>query len=249
MLRIATDESDSEFDQTFGASEADWPKLIQSARDLNLNLIGVTFHIGQKYRHLDQFPLAIAQVKLPFLKWAFFKPFFQAAEVFKLAQCAGFEPSVLDLGGGFPAGDDDQPVFEDIADSINTALANHFSENCYTNLRIIAEPTSYLTGSAFSLVTKVTSIATSKQTGKSQIYINDGIYGNFGIDQTSVPKVFAKTGNVAKYSIWGSSMDGFDLLCDTIQLPSTEVGDHIIWPGLGYKVRATGPRPKLQLIN
>ena len=59
MLRISTTSAESEFDESFGAKESDWSKLIQSAADLKINLVGVSFHIGQ---NCDQFPIAIAQV-------------------------------------------------------------------------------------------------------------------------------------------------------------------------------------------
>lgn len=226
MLRINTWESDCEFEESFGAVQSDWSDLIDSCRDLELDLIGVSFHIGKTSQNLDQFPLAIAQ----------------ASEVFKLAQCAGFDLSVLDIGSGFPAGSDSLPLFEDVADSINSALSIHFP----SNVRIVAEPSRYLTGSAFTLVTRVTSVLTGND-GKRQIYINDGVYGNFGNAEHPIPRVVNQTGSTpeVKYSIWGSSMDGFDLLSETIQLPVISAGDYLAWAGIGHKNRPTGPGAKL----
>ena len=56
ILRMSTDDKDSicQFSQKFGAARSDWCELIITCRELNLNLIGVSFHVGSGCRDVKQ---------------------------------------------------------------------------------------------------------------------------------------------------------------------------------------------------
>ena len=53
----------------------------------------------------------------------------------------GFEMKILDLGAGFPHfGTLSGPIFEDIVTVLQSALAFHFQQRDFENIRFIADP-------------------------------------------------------------------------------------------------------------
>ena len=61
-----------------------------------------------------------------------------AAEVFHYAESLGYQPDILDIGGGFPGTPDQFHTFREVSISINKILEQYFGT--YSNLCIIAEP-------------------------------------------------------------------------------------------------------------
>ena len=90
--------------------------------------------------------------------------------------------NLLDIGGGFPgypSSESDEPSFEELASTINCAIKNSKFLDI-PNIRIIAEPGRFMVASAYTLVTKVTTVRdTSAKGGDVRYYINDGVYGSF----------------------------------------------------------------------
>lgn len=70
----------------FGAHPKDVPKLLKTAKDLGLNVVGVSFHVGSGCYDPTAFPAAVAS----------------ARAVFDMGETAGFHFDLLDIGGGFP---------------------------------------------------------------------------------------------------------------------------------------------------
>ncbi|MGR3570492.1 type III PLP-dependent enzyme [Brevirhabdus sp.] len=82
------------------ASEADWPlsrkfgcardkalDLLALARDLGLRPVGFSFHVGSQTRKAEMWTTTLDQI----------------AAIWAQAQAAGFDLSLLNIGGGFPA--------------------------------------------------------------------------------------------------------------------------------------------------
>ena len=68
---------------------------------------------------------------------------------------AGFQPHVLDIGGGFPGSDapgGDDATFAEIATVVNAMLEAHFPDK---TIRVIAEPGRFFAHSAFSLACNI----------------------------------------------------------------------------------------------
>ena len=168
ILRIATDDSDSicQFSQKFGAARSDWLNLVATCRELNLELVGVSFHVGSGCRDVSQYSNSIQD----------------ARDIFNLGAQQGFNMNLLDIGGGFPgypSSESDEPSFEELASTINCAIKNSKFLDI-PNIRIIAEPGRFMVASAYTLVTKVTTVRdTSAKGGDVRYYINDGVYGSF----------------------------------------------------------------------
>jgi len=134
VLRILTDDSKSlcRLGLKFGAPLVTVPGLLSKARDLGLDVIGISFHVGSGCYDPSAFSDAVG--------WA------RAA--FDMGLAAGYKFSFLDVGGGF-----EDATFEATAGILRDAIEFHFPD--HAGLRIIAEPGRYFVSRAFSLATNI----------------------------------------------------------------------------------------------
>jgi len=139
VLRIYTEDSHSviPLGAKFGASIEDCPNLLALARQLGLNVVGVSFHVGSGCYSTDAF---VAAVKT-------------ARRIFDVAEATGHAFTLLDIGGGFPGSNlgTDGISFPAIAEVLNPLLDELFPPN----VRIIAEPGRYYVCAAFTLAVSV----------------------------------------------------------------------------------------------
>jgi ornithine decarboxylase len=134
VLRILTDDSKSlcRLGLKFGAPLVTVPGLLGKAKELGLDVIGVSFHVGSGCYDSTAFEDAV--------RWA------RAA--FDMGLAAGYNFSLLDVGGGF-----EDATFEATAGVLRDALELHFPDR--RGLRIIAEPGRYFVSRAFSLAANI----------------------------------------------------------------------------------------------
>merc|ERR1719262_574939 len=124
----------------FGASRKQWPALISLAKELGLSIAGVSFHVGSGCKEPNAFKLALRDAK----------------DVFAHAAEHGFDPVVLDMGGGFPGLDNDGDVsFAFIAEAISAELGHFFPTSEFPRLKVIAEPGRFFACTTCTLITKV----------------------------------------------------------------------------------------------
>ena len=143
VLRIKVDDSKSIFklNRKFGASVPDALNLLEIAKKLNLNVVGISFHVGSNCESVDPYVNAIKDAKL----------------VFAYGQSLNFDMQILDIGGGFPGAVDAKVTFEEIAEAISQTIDQLFPPSLVDGLRIIAEPGTYYVESSSTLVTQVIS--------------------------------------------------------------------------------------------
>jgi ornithine decarboxylase len=227
-LRIITDDSTSQcrLSQKFGATLDSATELLELAKSLGLNVVGVSFHVGSGASDPSVFTKAVQD----------------ARQVFDLAETFGFNMHTLDVGGGFS-----HDTFEVMAGVLSQALDNYFP----SNIRIIAEPGRYYVEHAFYLACHVIARRTINDTalGKTSymLYLNDGVYGNFSSiifdHQEPVAKVLkaealpSANGENYEYTLWGPTCDGIDTI--SIREQSTyfpellDVGDWLYFAAMG----------------
>ncbi|PLN82052.1 putative ornithine decarboxylase [Aspergillus taichungensis] len=238
VLRIFASDSDAliEFGDKFGASTESTPLLLARARELDLNVTGVSFHVGTGAINPSAFIRAIQT----------------ARAVFHQAENHGFQMTVLDIGGGFQDSN-----FEDIATSVQKTLREVFPPH----VRVIAEPGRYYARSAYTLACKV--ISRRRQIGDPRrtdtqpdmLYQNDGVYGSFMNvimeKETVRPSLVAsllpshclpggatcrRQPGERRYSIWGPTCDGLDCVVrDTVLESEVKVGDWLKYKNMGGK--------------
>lgn len=114
LLRLTTDDEKSvcSFSNKFGCPASDGAQLLKVAKDLNLNVIGVCFHVGSGCGDAG----------------AYEKAFNDAFKIFKAAEELDMpEMTLVDIGGGFPGDNvgtyrEDAPTFPLIAKTIRNAI-------------------------------------------------------------------------------------------------------------------------------
>lgn len=138
VLRILTDDSKSlcQLGLKFGAPMHTVRSLLQTAKELELDVIGISFHVGSGC--LDENAFADAVLR--------------ARKAFDIGEELGFHFTLLDVGGGFPGADvRDGITFEKVAAVLGPAVDAMFPPE----VRVIAEPGRYYVASAFTICTSV----------------------------------------------------------------------------------------------
>lgn len=260
VLRILTDDSKSicRFGVKFGASISLVPSLLNTARELGLNVIGVSFHVGSGCFDASSFTEAVQL----------------ARQAFDIGASLGFDFSLLDIGGGFPGNAAGGLQFASIAKVLGPAIDALFP----LNVRVIAEPGRYFVSSAYTLAVNIIARRVISRDLKEQetsknnhpgymYYINDGMYGSFNcltFDHASVTPIPLFRSNVFSAppsmneldtppasptdsdtfncSIWGPTCDSIDLIGRDFQLPEMRIGDWLVFERMGAYTMAAGSR-------
>jgi ornithine decarboxylase len=172
VLRIRADDPDARvpLGLKYGAEMGDVPELLATARQLGLDVVGVSFHVGSACKNLCVFGDAIANAR---------RIFDQAAEL-------GYDMELLDIGGGFTGHFDSHGnvMFGEIATTINAALAAHFPPSELPGVRVIAEPGRYFAETSATLMTPVYGQRNRSNPATGELskdyWITDGLYGRCG---------------------------------------------------------------------
>ncbi|KAI8148182.1 pyridoxal-dependent decarboxylase [Fennellomyces sp. T-0311] len=229
VLRILTDDSKSlcQLGLKFGAPLEIVPSLLQTAKELDLNVIGVSFHVGSGCQDEHAFADAVMR----------------ARKAFDIGLTMGFNFTLLDVGGGFPGADvQDGITFEKVAKVLGPAVDAFFP----SDIRVIAEPGRYYVASAFTICTHVVGRRTVRAESETQYmyYVNDGMYGSFNCilfdHQVVHPQVLVRNNGpvhkdekVYTSSVWGPTCDSIDCLAKETRLPLLEDGDWLFWENMG----------------
>jgi ornithine decarboxylase len=222
VLRILVDDSKSKmpFGSKFGCPRENLPGVFNLAKTLNLNIIGVSFHVGSCCGDSTSYSEAI---KL-------------AREVFDTAKTFGFDMYSLDIGGGFPGQDshESDEKFRDISQVVNNSLELYFED--IPNLEIIAEPGRFFATSCGTLVTNILcrKIVNTNESKVIHYYINSSLYGLFNniIFDKAVPQLellnsVDKSKPLYRSVIFGQTCDSMDKIADGIELPELVCGNWI----------------------
>lgn len=254
VLRIKVDDSHAvcRFSAKFGAEVADAGRLLGLAKQLGVDVVGVSFHVGSGCEDAISYNKAIADARY----------------VFDLAQDMGFEMTILDLGGGWPGTSNPKVSFEEIAKVCSAALETYFPEEdalgYKNNVTVIAEPGRFYVASAFTLATMI--IAKRPVTGEHgekgmMYYLNDGVYGSFNctiFDHWVVePVPFLDEEHDAQHGVvrephlttlWGPTCDSMDLIKKDVMLPEMDIGEWLIFKEMGaYTIAAASTFNGFQL--
>jgi ornithine decarboxylase len=231
VLRIITDDSNSicRFSTKFGCPLDQTETLLKLAKELNLNVVGVSFHVGSGCMSTQSFISAIRS----------------ANKVFQQGADLGYAFDILDLGGGWPGTDDDGITFVEIADAIRPVL-----DELFPNTTLIAEPGRYFVAECHTLVVNVFAKRTVEENGEKRFlyYVNDGVYQSFNclfFDHAHPhPLVFDLAGRTDLYksTVFGPTCDSMDCIVKDFELPELHVGEWLYFKSMGaYTVAAASP--------
>ncbi len=215
LLRYQSNDPSAEYSLggRFGADEEEITNILDSIYEHKLNFAGTHFHIGTGAHNAAAFKNGIRIAK----------------ETFDKAKKLGYNPNIVDIGGGFSQ----EVLIDDFAKVILSTLKEYQLDE----MKIIAEPGRFIATNAFSYVANV--LYKHKKLNTNLIYysLDDGIHGNlafcalFNKTIECIPLNPRKTEKVHSI-IGGQTCDSHDIVCD-FNLEEMEIGDWVIFYCLG----------------
>lgn len=221
ILRLAVDDSKSacKFNKKFGCPPANVNELLKTASNLNLNVIGFSFHVGSGCTSADVYYSAISACK----------------DATILADKYGFNTRIIDIGGGFVG--NDTPLFTRIAAEINKAIDTFFSDR--PGVRFISEPGRYFVQTSHTLFLSIIGKKGGAANTQPIYYVNDGIYGSLNciVFDHQRPELRANardsTTQPKKSIIFGPTCDSIDIITEDAMLPDLNIGDRLYIENFG----------------
>ncbi|XP_071325351.1 antizyme inhibitor 1-like [Trachinotus anak] len=235
LLQVSTEASspDDEISMAFGCSLKDCRHLLERAKELGVQVVGVRSHISGSCEGDQVYVHAISDARC----------------VFNMGEEIGFNMKILDIGSGF-SGSETQ--LELINSAVMSMVDLYFPPS--TGVSIIAEPGSFFVSPAFTLAVNVISkevVARDRQDQahddpspndepEFQYYMSEGVYGSFAskLSETLIaaPSVHKNTGldaPVYSSSLWGPSGDDLDQVVEHCLLPELNIGDWLMFSHAG----------------
>jgi len=215
----------------YGALPEEVTPLLQAAQTAQLNVVGVSFHIGSGATRSRAYEGAIASAK----------------SVFEAAVRLGMpRMKILNIGGGFTAGSQ----FDEAATTIKSALQAYFPNE--PGLTVISEPGRFFAESAFTLATNI--IGKRVRGDLREYWINDGIYGSMNCilyDHATITctplacnsnhaNLTCKGLRAYSSTVFGPTCDALDTVLTGHQLPELQINDWLVFPNMGAYTAAAG---------
>ena len=232
LVRIQVDDSKSicKFNCKFGVELENVKEILETGKTLNLNIVGVSFHVGSGCEDAQVYWTALSECK----------------KVFDIAKSLNITMNLIDIGGGFPGTLDSKVSFESMAEVINNGINEIFSaDEC---IKFIAEPGRYFVASSHTLVCSIINKKEkiNKETGEKLItyYLSDGVYKSFSntiFDYAKPIFIPFNERNEKTYRsiLYGESCDSLDIITHECQLPSLAIGESIVVPNMGAYTTAS----------
>ncbi|ADG69615.1 Ornithine decarboxylase [Planctopirus limnophila DSM 3776] len=228
LLRVAMSSASSMINLSakFGCAPSEAVDLLRQARELGMNVRGISFHVGSQTLEPGDYDRALAKVR----------------QIFDDAACEGIDLEILDIGGGMPAPYREAIIsLETYCDIVRQSLEIHFGD---LPVRVIAEPGRVISADTQTLITSVIGKSV-RPNGATQYIIDDGLYGSFSgkvydhtdfnlmaenhLDRPCFPCVVA-----------GPTCDSTDVVSRDQELPNLEIGELILVPSMGSYTNASG---------
>ncbi|MEE2656159.1 MAG: type III PLP-dependent enzyme [Chloroflexota bacterium] len=220
IVRLTVENLESSWPLTdkFGIEPKEAAKLLLQSRDLGLNPVGITFHVGSQCEGTLSWNSALER----------------AANVWHSVSLDGVDLEMLNIGGGFPAYYGvDVPSIETIYGIVFKRVAELFPHN----IVLEAEPGRSLVADAGALVGSV--LGKAGRDGENWLYLDIGVFNGLMEAVGNIPYKFTPleyhADDYMKWTVAGPSCDSFDVIAKDISLPELAVGDKLfITPGGAY---------------
>jgi ornithine decarboxylase len=202
----------------YGVANNEYQDLIRKAKELQLDLVGSSFHVGSYSKDPVVFDNAIKYSR----------------EVMDFAKKIGYSPNLLDIGGGFT-----NENFADCADVIRKSIIKYGFDK--PHIKLISEPGRFYASNVFTFFSPV--IGYKYKNNKHEYFIRDGIYGSFnGILYDEQKPVFEYLRNplfnkdtddtLLDSIIQGATCDSLDCM-GSVKLPYLKINDFIVCRNFG----------------
>ncbi|XP_031709719.1 antizyme inhibitor 1b isoform X2 [Anarrhichthys ocellatus] len=206
LLQLTTEAHAAETSMAFGFSLKSCRHLLEAAKELGVQVVGVTFHIPSSCQDLQQ---------------AYTHALSDARVVFDMGLDLGFNMNILDIGGGFTGS---EVQLKQVESAVRPLLDAYFPP--LSGVQVLAQPGSFYVATAFSLAVNVIgkkvmnrhwdslTKGVNNEDAEFLYYMNEGVYGPFS-------------------SLWGPSLDQLDQVVERCLLPELSVGDWLCFPNMG----------------
>ncbi|MBL4245311.1 type III PLP-dependent enzyme [Vibrio fluvialis] len=221
-LSFRNSEAFADLSKKFGCSAEQALTIIEMAKEWNIRIKGLSFHVGSQTTNPQKYVEAIHTCK----------------EVMEQVVERGLPAlSTLDIGGGFPVNYAKQVMpIDQFCVPINEALAE-----LPETVQVIAEPGRFIVAQSMMSVASV--MGQAERDGQTWYYLDDGVYGSFSgliFDDAQYPLVTLKQeGEYAPSVLAGPTCDSIDVITENILLPKLDNGDLIIGRMMGAYTSAT----------
>jgi ornithine decarboxylase len=245
-VRLAVDNTGSVLPLAgkFGVDATTALELADYARDLGLQVIGLSFHVGSQCLQPMNWVNAIRA----------------CGDVFRAAAQRGHDFYFLDIGGGFPVGnyhDATIPTLEEIGALVMPAIDAYIPS--HHNLMLVLEPGRGLVGEAGRLIAKVEGKAARGD--EMWLYLDVGVFNGLMETFEGFPPVVrlraddAEDRPMRRYTLAGPSCDSCDVVARDLELPEIHIGDTLVFYDTGaytneYAAAFNGfPIPEVLMLN
>ena len=234
-IKVSNEGSSWPLADKFGASPKGVDAVIEICKKLDMQLSGVTFHVGSQCTNINNWVKGIRAAKA----------------IFTQLRAQGFSPELLNLGGGYPLQFTGQePSIEDIAAVINPEL-----DLLPDSIQVMAEPGRYLVGSAGCLISQV--VGTATRDSARWVYLDTGFYGGLMELSQNFPAtlVSQRTGEAGAWTMAGPTCDSIDVLGKHRLPVNTKAEDIIFMPNLGAYCTTCAcdfngfPAPSMRMVD
>lgn len=204
-------------------------ELLEQAKHLGLDPIGLSFHVGSQCLTPANWVNAIRA----------------CGEVWREGIARGMDFHFLDIGGGFPAGHYHTPTIptlEDIGVQVMDAINAYIPPT--DKLMLVLEPGRGLVGESGRLMTTIEGKA--QRGSDTWIYMDAGVFNGLMETYEGFPPVVrllaedAHLRPVKTYTLAGPSCDSCDVVARNIDLPELHIGDRLVFYDTGAYVSEYG---------
>ena len=216
-LRITASQADWPLSRKFGCDHDMALDLLAKARKLGLQPVGFSFHVGSQTRQADMWGPVLDGI----------------AQTWNAAKALGFELSLLNIGGGFPA-DYGQPIDAptDYASKVMAQVRARFGDVT----TVMAEPGRGLVAEAGVIVAEVVLVARKSRDDLHRwVYLNIGRFSGLAETEGEAIRYPFETlrdgGRLGPCIVAGPTCDSADVLYEKqmMALPmSLRAGDQVL---------------------
>jgi len=214
ILRIYAKDPDArcQFAHKFGCPREKWEQMLLIAKEKQLEIIGVSFHVGSGAKSSKPYTVAIQQ----------------ARDFVDLAKTYGQIVTIVDVGGGFTS-----HTLEDIPETILGAIQTYFPPEL--GCTCIAEPGRYFAETCGYLATNIIGIRHTETT--RDYWITDSLYGSFNCifydHYIPTAEPLCKEGKKYKTTLYGPTCDGLDKILTIPEFPEQKLNNWILFARMG----------------
>lgn len=217
FCRLLTRSSGASWPLTdkFGCSSDMAMDILVACKDMGLNPVGISFHVGSQQTDPEQWKYDLEQ----------------AAEIFEYCHQVGVDLSLLNIGGGFPISyGDSVPGLDVFGETLEKFISELFS----VRPRVICEPGRAIVGSAGKIYTEVILFDKKVSDGPYWLYLDVGRYRGLAETEQEAIKyqfVFPRRGETVEACIAGPTCDSADILYrfNRVMVPKDlEAGDEVV---------------------